>query len=263
MYCYNCGNVINDNSTFCSYCGANLRNNETSQNYYPNYDRTTQRQIEISEMENMISYFSQAQPLYNEHDKIVNQIYYSRKNISKKDNYIVLLCILFIIVFYCLNAILVFGVVPAIGISSITSLSQGYFAISAYLAPVIISVLFILFSEKRKKERKNELNNLQTRYEEINKRLYNYYLGYENCPIGPEYTNPANLQAIYDTIVSGRADTTKEAINILIEDAHRNRMENIAATTAAYTQKAAANSGRAATAATVGAVFSVANYFRK
>ena len=57
-----------------------------------------------------------------------------------------------------------------------------------------------------------------------------------------------------DTMNSGRADTIKEAVNILVEDAHRNNME-------AYARSAAISADNAARGARTAAVFAAANLF--
>ena len=96
---------------------------------------------------------------------------------------------------------------------------------------------------------------LESKEEKFCEELYQYYLNYGYCLVSAEYTNPSNLLAILHTIESGRADTIKEAINILVEDAHRNNMEALATQTAV----ASAAAARGATAA---AVFSAANFFK-
>ena len=94
------------------------------------------------------------------------------------------------------------------------------------------------------------------RYDEVTAELFDYYQQYGTCLVGSEYTNPSNLITIMNTIKSGRADTTKDAINLLLEDTYRNNMQRIAA-------QAARSAAAAARGARVGAVFSAANFFLK
>ena len=69
-----------------------------------------------------------------------------------------------------------------------------------------------------------------------------------------EYTNPRITQVIYNVIRQGRADTPKEAINVMLQDAHRSEMELIAAQTAAAAHSASRSSG-------VAAAFCAASFF--
>jgi hypothetical protein len=47
--------------------------------------------------------------------------------------------------------------------------------------------------------------------------------GWKDCPVALEYSHPQWINAIYNTIDSGRADTVKEAIQLL-EDDERHRL---------------------------------------
>ena len=66
MYCKNCGKTIEDNSTFCPYCGANQ--NAAPAGYYD--QRKNIRQSELAEINNMIAYFSPKEEQYAEFDRL-------------------------------------------------------------------------------------------------------------------------------------------------------------------------------------------------
>ena len=74
--------------------------------------------------------------------------------------------------------------------------------------------------------------------------------------VGGEYTNPKIISAIADIVRQGRAETPKEAINIMIDTAHKNRMEMFA-------RQTVANTAAAARGARASAVFCAANFFLK
>ena len=69
-----------------------------------------------------------------------------------------------------------------------------------------------------------------------------------------EFSNPRIIKLIYNVIRQGRADTPKEAINVMLQDTHRTEMKLIAAQTAAAASFASINSG-------VAAAFCAASFF--
>lgn len=266
MFCLHCGKEISANSSFCAHCGKALTDNVkiSPQAYYQpqNYQRGVQRQSEIAEMEKMMNYFFQKAAQYNEYDA-VNERLFKLRGCSPKF-LLSLACIFFTISFFGLvylaalfltwesQSVLFFdynyeGVIPGV----------------FYVLTFIPGTLFVFKYAKRLKKYNAETEYCIRRYYELADELYIHYINYKNCLIGPEYTNPSNLQVIYQTIVSGRADTTKEALNVLVEDAHRQKMEQLAEVTAQYARAAAEHSARAASSARAGAIFAGANFFLK
>lgn len=65
---------------------------------------------------------------------------------------------------------------------------------------------------KKYGDRKKELIELADKNE---KELLEYYNAYGTCLVGFEYTFPRKIKAIYELIESGKAETTKDAINIM------------------------------------------------
>lgn len=255
MYCQNCGEKIIeiDGARFCRRCGQPVEmqsnNKQTTQ-----YDVTQQkhrnevnqranvRQQETAELQKMIRYFSQKSEQYREYDRLAYRMIPKNRNAP--------------------TSFLIWGLVCAVIGSILFSVFSGtdvynYYAMYA-LIPLLFAccfgliVTYIILSIIRKKEYEKN----KARFEELSNELYQHYQKYGYCLVSAEYTNPENLKAIMQTIESGRADTIKEAINILVEDAHRNNMQNYAAQTAA-------SSAAAARGATVSAVFSAANFFKR
>lgn len=294
-FCVNCGAQISEQHKFCPNCGTtqtaaentvamntnqgtmpqynqnpygNMPQNMNYNNPYystPYNDGMAVRQNELNTMDKLINYFSAKQHLYDEYDYASNMIYRLSRGGAKA-------ALVWSIIL--LSAALVFF------ISSITSgtndLYSSYeqeemaatFVILGVISLVAGGGLLGLFLGLKGKRRR-QLAHFTDRYFQLSDELYRYYCGYANCPIGPEYTNPTNLAVVKRTIISGRAYTIRDALNILVEDAHRARMEDIATQTAQYAQQAAqyaqqtaANTNSIRRATTVTAVFTVANYFR-
>ena len=236
MYCQNCGTEIQDGSQFCPNCGqradsAQAVGMQQSNNYGIN-QRVGVRQEEIAELNKMISYFSQMSAQYEEYDRVREMI--NPKYLRKRVGLLVWGIIICVIG-------LIFAFIPV-------------WALAALLLPGGALMIFFYIYTSYSRNKNYAINC--ARYDELTAQLYQHYLNYGNCMVSAEYTNPSNLQAILNTIQSGRADTIKEALNILIEDAHRMNMETLATQTAVATAAAARGAKTAA-------VFSAANFFLK
>lgn len=264
MFCSHCGKEIADNSTYCSYCGKSMVNIAQTQAMVYNqpqyYQRNIQRQCEISEVERMINYFYQKSAQYNEYDAVNERLFKLRRSSPKF--LLSLACIFFTISFLALIYLAVLFLTWES--KSLIIFEYDYTDVVPALVELLTfipGIIFVVLYSKRLKRYNAETEYCLRRYYELADELYVHYVNYKNCPIGPEYTNPSNLQVIYQTIVSGRADSTKEALNVLVEDAHRKKMEQLAELTAQYAQAAAVNSARAASYARTGAIFAGANFF--
>ena len=260
-FCVQCGTALAEHHKFCPTCGSGVESagNATvpSTTVYvtqQSNNRMVVRQDEIKIMDDLIRYFSVKQPQYDEYDEASEWICrLSRGNSKAAKVWGIIIIILGS--FFFLIGIATIADIPSFFIMSLLMLGGG----------IALEVL----SNKLKQRNANNLVHYTNRYYELSDELYDYYCKYNNCPIGPEYTNPTNLAVVKRTIISGRADTVKEALNVLVEDAHREKMENIAAQTAQYAQQAAQyaqqtadNTDSIRRVSAVTAMFTVANYFK-
>lgn len=233
MFCHHCGAQNPDGVTFCGACGKPVADS-TQRN-----SRQTTRNTEVMELERMIRYFSQKAAEYEEYDRLGAQIRSSKgKHVSLLVWGIIAVCIGFTI----------------IGLASGSSDDAFKLIVaSAVIVPGAAMIVGHIFYAKNYDKKAAQT---RSRYEALGRELMDYYQAYGVCSVGAEYTNPANLAAIRDTILSGRADTIKEAINVLVDDAYRNSMQQYAAQTAL-------NTAAAARGAKASAVFAAANFFIK
>lgn len=266
MFCSHCGKETTGSGHYCSYCGKPVNNivqvQPHTNSQTQDYQRSVQRQCEISEVEKMINYFYQKSAQYNEYDLVNERLY--KLSRSSSAHLMVWACILLTLSVYgiiCMIALLVTWEAKNLDVFSYSY--EDIIAATIFSSTIIPGIILIISYVKRFKKHNLEMAQYLKRYDELSEELYIHYIGYKNCPIGPEYTNPSNLQVIYQTIVSGRADTTKEALNVLVEDAHRKKMEDLAEATAQYAKAAAQASAKAASSARTGAFFAAANFFLK
>lgn len=250
MFCPNCGNQLPDNSSFCPSCGQNLnaavpavQQTQQVQQVYGGNQRQQQRMAEINELNRMINYFSQKSAEYDEYDLIANNM--ARLSLGYSTKKMVWGIILS-----------VFGFIFTLGgIASVADNGAPVLLIFGLIVLAVGVLLIVLHVTGRAKFVKDR-DYAYMRFDQLSDELNSYYQAYGYCPVGAEYTNPSNLAVILDTIRSGRADTTMDAINILVEDAHRNNMEAMA-------RQTAVNTAAAARGARAGAIFSAANFFLK
>ena len=81
---------------------------------------------------------------------------------------------------------------------------------------IALGILLIVLNVVRKANNKKRIAWCEAESDRIEDLIIDHYNKYENCPIGVEYTRLGDIELIYDTIRQGRADTIKEAMNLLI-----------------------------------------------
>lgn len=249
-FCEKCGAELSDGAEFCPKCGNKVNNAiiNNNQSMSSQSNQVPERIQTAQELTKMCNYFSQKADLYDEYDRLTDTI-----NKTKKMKGGEIVCLVLGILFALVGIFNVFLIVkgaawsPEIGNTPFKILATvNFIAAALFIGIFILSVVL----------RKNKYNKSCDRYIEVVDELTNYYNNYGYCMVGGEYTNPKVLYQISDLVRQGRADTPKEAINIMIDTAHKNRMEMFA-------QQTVANTAAAARGARASAVFCAANFFLK
>lgn len=235
MFCSNCGKENPDSAAFCNGCGSSLAMRQAD-----NGSRQRTRNAELTELERLMRYFRQMSAQYEEYDRLFEQI-----NQSAKGKHYALLV-------WGIIVTVIGGLISSVAFSQMSIDQKGWIALCCLLPGAAMIAGHIFYAKNFDAKRAQALR----RFEEVGAELTEHYQNYGVCSVGAEYTNPANLQVIHNTIQSGRADTIKEAINLLIDDAYRNNMQQFAAQTARNTAAAAKGTKAAA-------VFAAANFFLK
>ncbi len=220
-FCKNCGTDLNG-AKFCPNCGTADGDLVVQQ---PNYaaPQGNTRFGSLDEMEKMQQYFGSKKEKYNHLDAVIAKL---KKEKSKlKIGWLVLGILMALLVWnMATNGMLWIGVV------FFAAVDLGMFA------------MFVI----TKKKQKEKIAQLQIEQATVATELSDHYKAYGYCPVGIEYTEPSILSAINDVIRQGRADTPKEAINILKDDMHKEKMEQEAKRTADAAQATAAYAAQAA-----------------
>ncbi len=251
MYCPGCGSEIKIGEKFCMHCGNPIDEKRKIVAQKPTHVSSISQQrssrIEsANEVARMIEYFSPMQPQYDEYDQCSEII----DNCTRK------LKIAPVVIGIILCA---WGYLPIIAVLSVFGISGiARFGLEEHLVfclPALLGTLVIVLRIIEVINRKKKLNQSIERQILLAKELTDYYNNYgELCLVGAEFSNPRILELIGNTLRQGRADTIKEAINVLLDDAHKTRMELQAELTAQSARQAASG-------ATAAAVFSAARLF--
>lgn len=234
-FCRNCGTQLSDSSTFCPSCGTKVENSltagmpQTAAAPYGQFNNGVSmksiRKMQVAEADDVYQYFMKKSDAYDELVDCQRKL----ANIKPpKRSYLFMLLSLYILV-------PVMGAVPGV----VTVLLFGLF--------VVVFILLVKRYKRKVKECDNLMESMQSRIDDLSNELADYYDAYPDCPIGPEYTFPSVLNELIDYVHSGRADSLKEAINIMITDGKLADMEM--------------NTEAAASGARTAAVFSALNFF--
>lgn len=231
MYCNNCGTLVPDGTSFCGNCGANVAGGAPTQIQQFQNQKNAVRQSEMTELENAIGYFGQKRDLFKEYD-LVSDLVVEFAGGAKK-------------------SLLVWGII--ISVLGLIALVGGGGAGSLFFvlpgAAMIAGGILMQVNNKKK------YAYFLDEYVRISGELMDYYNAYPNCPVGAEYSNPEILESILGVLKSGRADTIKESINLLISDAERAEMQATMQAIESYTASASASASTAA-------FFAAANFFK-
>ena len=258
-FCSNCGAPLGEGAKFCTSCGSVVTPSAVpaqaaavapvlnSQPAQPSmYEQSVQmRKESLNELSRMIDYFGRKHPQYHEYDNCNARL----NKLMRGTSVAPLVWGIIICVF---NSIFLLILLSEFFSRKGRSSSYGgiiFFGLF-FLVGVGLIVLYICKSAGRGKEK----TRLLARIGQLAQELTQYYIAFGYCPLGAEYTNPEILTRVADVLRSGRADSPKEAINIMLVDSRRSMI-----------QLQAALSGQAARQVSAGAassaVFCAANFF--
>lgn len=258
MYCPSCGSEIKPGERFCMGCGKRVDESREMSLKSEGVDNTLIQQGKtridaINEINRMIDYFSQKQNQYDEYDRCSQTIAVKKNGPSSA-------LLVWGIVLIILGILLITGWIPTIirqnpsFIYLIQNRQKDIFVSIILLLVLFAGIVMVVIYKMIDKRMHKEMYIAVSRMNTLALELTDHYNDYGFCFVGPEYTNPEILKLIANVLKAGRADTIKEAINVLLDDAHKTAMEF-------QSQLTAQAARQAANGAKVAAVFSAARFF--
>ena len=251
MFCPYCGSAVAEGGSFCAVCGKNvattapaqpmpsvaeIQAQQQLQAQQYQMQKNAIRQSEINTLAQAIQYFSQKRSQFEEYDLVCDLVNDFAK--GAKSGLLVWGCI-----------IATFGLIAT---GSVVGTGDMFPVMLFTLLPgigMIVGGILMKINSRKKYE------YFQAEYARLSDELYTYYLYYPNCPVGPEYVNPDILELIMEVLQSGRADTIKESINLLLADINQAEMNEYFE---AIEQNAAAINAQTRAAA----IFAAASFFK-
>lgn len=242
MFCPYCGSQTADGASFCVACGKNIASVAPTQPAQPAVDfqanKNAVRQSEINALSKAIRYFSEKQSEFEEYDLVCDLVNdFSR---GAKSSLLVWGCI-----------ITTFGLFSLLAVAA----EDPSILLPVFLILALPGMLMIAGGILMKVNSKRKYRYFQSEYARLSQELYEHYINYPDCPVGPEYANPEILTILLDIIQSGRADTIKESINLAISDSEQREMND-------YLNMIEQNTAAINAQTRVAAFFAAANFFK-
>lgn len=240
-FCTKCGTQMEDDVNFCPKCGT--ASNPTNQ--VVNVESKTEVSEKntssiVAKLKELHSYFSEIENAYNIFDNgigIINDAEW-RKTVNKRYKMSVagIIC-------WILTAIFILQCIKTFGGIFIYSGATTKFFLSLFLGVITVSfaITFSIYG-KGFKNHKKALDFYDNNVPIAQKQIQEHYAKLEDCPLGIDYTSPSTIERLVYYLNSHRADSLKEAINVLEDERHKANVEN----TLAATRKAAEDAAFAA-----------------
>lgn len=220
MFCPYCGTKMVDNASFCINCGKQIVSSFEStepMKYTANIveaqvqqyqaQKNAIRKSELNTLTTAYSHFSKKANQFKEYDSVCDRLNYYARGSS--------------------NALLIWGSIITtfawlLAVVAIIGDARDSWIV---LLPLSAGVLMIIGGILTKVFWRRKQACVIERYAQLSKELYNHYIMCPNCPVGPEYANPEILRQFLTVLQSGRADTVKESINIVIEGKNKAKVQ--------------------------------------
>lgn len=197
-FCPECGAQIQQGIKFCSKCGAQLiKENDDFETQYSKQERMERHRVFNVKLEakRVYDYFMEKKSWFDE----LVALTIERNNAKLPRRWFAL------------------WLFPIWGCAFMLD-KGGTTEVIGWILEAFFIVMFIVGIIRRKKKK----DDLDVRFAEIEIRstalcnmIADYYDQYEDCPIGIDYIWPQDLTFITSCIMEGRADSFKEALNLL------------------------------------------------
>ena len=213
--CPNCNGEVQINSArdfgFCTFCGTKiLFTKDAPQNAMEAF--TNNRDAALQEIDRLAEHFAPVTDLYNRIDLIGRHM-----DALEKKKY---------------TGFVVWGVIAAVfGVIAFGARAWLAGAVLTLVGAGLIAVRFLL-AKKRDREYHEAMQQKYLLCREVTE----LHQSYPHCPLGIEFCRPEIIKSLYEYIRQGRAETIKEAVNLMAADARYAQMREFALETMKYAE---------------------------
>lgn len=213
MYCKNCGINIYE-SNFCHACGTASEATTTSANNPP----LAHERVNISKRESLVDSFAEYASIYSgtraDYDRLVAMQDYisttSARMLRRRSIFWSIVCFL-----------------PALLMISLIFDGDSKATLQMMIIPILMFSLPLIIVIISRINKKAKIERYKRETGVIIGRLHDHYNSVNNNLVAFEYADPYTLQSIIELFRTGRADTLKEAVNILNEEKFQEDLLNI------------------------------------
>ena len=213
--CPNCNGEVQINSArdfgFCTFCGTKiLFTKDAPQNAMEAF--TNNRDAALQEIDRLAEHFAPVTDLYNRIDRISRHM-----DVLEGKTY---------------KGFVVWGVIAIV--FGVIALGNRAWLVGTVLALVGALLIVVRFLLKNKCDREYR-EAMQQKYR-LCREVRDLHEAYPHCPLGIEFCRPEIIRSLYEYIRQGRAETIKEAVNLMAADARYAQMREIALDTMKYAE---------------------------
>lgn len=221
MFCRNCGAALQNGASFCSICGMQhgYTTNDQSNNEYQ-IQKNAVRQREMIFLDKAIKHFSLKRNDFADYDNACEGINYY----SKKRGLGLFITGIVLFVLSVLASIFLYFMINVFKLAAEFSESQSVFAVGKasvwswftilLIFVIIPALIFTIIGACIKMSNTKKKNYFEDAYSDLSQELYAHYRSYLSCPVEAAHCNPQVLEKLMSIILSGKADTVSEALNI-------------------------------------------------
>ncbi len=249
MFCPFCGNTVADGHSFCNVCGKPLASASAPAAKVPAQDvievqaqqylmqKEATRKAELETLQAAHSHFAQKSGQFRDYDGVCEKVNHYGRGAKA--------------------ALLVWGcIVSSLGLlGSIVSLSEYETPLPFLLIFLLPGLAMVTGGILMKVNNRKKLARFKEHYSNLSWELFNHYLACSNCPVPMEYANPEILEQLMRILHSGRADTIKEGLSVLLASTRQSKIQE-------YLKELAENVSDVAEKTGVRALFLPASFFQ-
>lgn len=223
-FCSKCGEALKG-ASFCPSCGTPVNDVAVAQG-------ANAPSIGLEQMNNLVVHFEPSRPWHIEFHKLQSEI---AERESRRYKIFLTPAVIWLL-------LIAFLAIKVVDDTLFTRLLM--FVVCGIPGFVLLAVRHLFMKRNQKK---NLIAHEQA--DAIWQKISELYDSYGFCPIELGYTDPAILDMLYPIVRNGRARTVGDAITILEQDLHNQKVEADAAAAVKLAQETAKSAKEAATAA--------------
>lgn len=250
-FCNGCGAGLKLNAKFCSSCGL-----EVVPDDIPAENASTIRGQTLQLIDKLKAHFD---PMAETYERLIelNAQYEKLKKPGTGKDVIIGGIVMGVLAFFGGALLIGLGIFPTLVFIA------GILFICLCIIGVISGIMDESKGNPKIKQYEISKKSMEEEIPALDALLHEHYDSYPQCPISFEYSMPPILNELRERVISGRADTIKEAIQCMLDDTHKAEMLELQKQTAESAKKAAESAKDAARSASTTSLLIAMNSLKR